>query len=312
MHPVGDGVNFEPGKERFGNLAMLFGHPIDVTAQIQGQQGQIELLATCQTLQQRQGNRLAQDALDHLVGKPVVAGLHRGMGGKYTTVHDPLEIPGTEFILAVILPPTGPNQQIEGEQGGVAFVQMKFAQGETQGLENADASQSQNDLLLEPILQIAAVKMIGDMPILPNVAGDVGIEKQHRNHPAGGTLDPVEPGLDLDVAILDGDQGFGRQQFHLLLRMPVDIKLMLPAIGVDLLPKIALAAGEGHGNHRQFEVGGTLDGIAGQDAEPATVGGNFVRQANFHGKIGDFRFAGEKSPIFHGAGLRSMKSLKIY
>ena len=161
------------------------------------------------------------------------------------------------------------------------LVHVVFADAETERIENAGAAEAEDDFLLQAVDLVAAVQFVGDTAILILVAGDIGIEKKHRHLSAGRAFDPVQPGLQLDIATFDGDQRFHRQQFHEGLRLPVAGEFLLPAIGTDLLQKISLAADQGDGYHRHFQVGGGFDRIPRQHPQAAAVGGDVIGQARF-------------------------------
>jgi hypothetical protein len=49
---------------------------------------------------------------------------------------------------------------------------------------------------------------------------------------------------------------------------------------------------EGDGDDRQVEVGHGTEGVSGEDAEAAGVGGDARVERNLHGKVGDLLGAG--------------------
>jgi hypothetical protein len=228
-----------------------------------------------------------------------MAGFHRGMGGKDALFHDFVRIPGGPFVPGVLDRPARAVEQFQGQQAGVPLIHVIFADGKSEGVENAGAAQAEDDFLLEAVVGVTAVKGIGQPPVLVDVAGDIGVEEQDRDFAPRGALDPVKPGLDLDVAPLDGDQGFGRQQFHQGLGLPFAGQFDLPAVGAELLVKVALAMGQGNRDHRQLEIRRALDSVACEHPETAAVGGDVVGETDLHGKIGDFRFTDESFPVTH-------------
>jgi hypothetical protein len=56
---------------------------------------------------------------------------------------------------------------------------------------------------------------------------------------------------------------------------------------------------QGYGHHGKFEIRGAFDGVACEDSQTATVGGDLVGEAYFHGKIGYFRFIEKMLPVTH-------------
>ena len=59
-------------------------------------------------------------------------------------------------------------------------------------------------------------------------------------------------------------------------RVPDHGFFLLPARGVDLLAEVTLSADERHDHDGEPQVGGRLDGVAGEDAQAAAVGGDIV------------------------------------
>ena len=74
------------------------------------------------------------------------------------------------------------------------------------------------------------------------------------------------------------------------LRRPGDVGLGLLAFGVEVLLEVAAAMGERDGDHGGAGIGRGTEGIAGQHAEAAGVGGQGRGEGDLHGEVGDGAF----------------------
>ncbi len=299
VNAVGDGVDLETGKEVLRDLPVFFRHAVDVAAQVEGEHGHVEFIRPGQLLQQPHRYRLTQHPSRQIVGETIVPSRHRCMGGEDTLLDDPVRIPGGTLVPGAFQGMTGAVEQFQGQESGMPLVHVILLDGEAEGVEDAGAADAEDDLLFEPVGEVAAVEIIGDVAVGFDVAGDIGVEKEYRNDAAGGTFHPVEPGLHLDVAVFDGHQCFRRQKFHDRAGIPGHRCFMLTAGFVQALAEIAVAADQGHRHQRQFQIGGAFDGVAGEDAEAAAVGRDVGGQPDFHGEIGNARFLGETFPRVH-------------
>jgi hypothetical protein len=113
-------------------------------------------------------------------------------------------------------------------------------------LERANAADAQNDLLLDPRVLIAAIQLGGDGPVLLPVLWDVRVEQIQRDPPDLDAPDAQEHvaagqgrGGDERLArgVELGDEGEGEE-------VVLGIALLLPPLGVQVLPKIPLAVHE--------------------------------------------------------------------
>src|SRR5439155_17278746 len=57
------------------------------------------------------------------------------------------------------------------------FVHVKYGRLNAESGERFDASDAKHDFLAHPHLEIAAIKLRGDQPVLRAVLGNVGVEK---------------------------------------------------------------------------------------------------------------------------------------
>ena len=152
---------------------------------------------------------------------------------------------------------------VEMQDGGVNLERMKCPQ----------AADAQKQLLANPDARVSAIKPGGQRPIRLGVLRNVRVEKQQHRPPdldspdprvqrAGCRLDLDQEGLAVGTRdALDGEQvGVG-----------VQVKFLLPAVGVERLAKIALRIEEPDADQRDAEVAGALQVVAGQHAQAARV-----------------------------------------
>ena len=82
MDAVGDGMDPVAGKKLLRDFRVPFGDTVDVAAEVQGQPRHIETFGAGDGLERADIDGAGQLALHQIVGKPVVAGLHRRVGGE--------------------------------------------------------------------------------------------------------------------------------------------------------------------------------------------------------------------------------------
>ena len=80
---------------------------------------------------------------------------------------------------------------------------------------------------------------------------------------------------------------FAQRRDRQLARVVVGVKGLLRAVLVDHLAKIALLVEQPHADHRDAQIAGGLELIAGHVAEPARVDGQGFAQHEFHTEIRD-------------------------
>ena len=113
----------------------------------------------------------------------------------------------------------------------------------------------------------------------------------------------------VDVTALDLDLYLHGKELHVPGRVPGHGFFLLPALRIDLLVEVTLPADEGDRDDGQHEVSRGLDGIAGEDAEAAAVGGDIVLDADLHGEVGDHRFGGKLMETIHAIPRRCSQSV---
>ncbi len=195
-------------------------------------------------------------------------------------------------------------QEVEGEKGRMAFVQVIGADGEAEGLQAAQAGDAENCLLLQPIHLVAAIEVIGKASVGLGVLVEIGIEEQHRHGLADRRAEQVQPRPHPDLASLEDDRDLRPERGGVALRRPGIGVLDLLARSRNLLAQIALAADEGDEDRRYAEIGAGARGVPGQNPKPAAIGVHLRPGRDLHGEIGDAR-AAKKGPDRRRGGQRS-------
>ena len=118
------------------------------------------------------------------------------------------------------------------------------------------------------MLGLPAVEPVGDGPQVGGVLLQVGVEEVQGNPADVGSPHPCHERRTRQVD-LDGDP-VARGERH-RVRVEVGVALLLPAVGGQRLPEVAVAVEEADAHERHAEVAARLEVIAGQHAEAAGV-----------------------------------------
>ena len=230
---------------------------------------------------------LAEMAIDQIRVEPVDAGRHRCVCGKHMSRRSRFARFGEGHVVLF-------HEQanpLKGQEGRVPFVHVTDRRPQVQRLECPDAADAQHDLLANTHFVITAVELIGDIPILWAVIGDVGI-KQEQGHTAH--LRPPHLRLHHPAWILHLDgQGcathLSLQDKGQVVEIVLDVEFLLPSVGVEVLAEIALLVEQAHGDEGQTQVTRRFQMIAGQDAQTASIDAQALGQAEFCRKVGNTR-----------------------
>src|SRR5262249_34090949 len=155
--------------------------------------------------------------------------------------------------------------------------------------QRANAADTQDHLLADAHVGVAAVELGGDAPVLGGVLWDVGIEQVERN---AADLDAPDAGPDFAARERHTDQerrtvwlrfGDERQVEEVVFR----IAFLLPAIDVEILAEVTLAVHQADAHEGNAEVAGGLEVVAGEHAEASRVDRHAFVDAELHGEVAD-------------------------
>ena len=181
---------------------------------------------------------------------------------------------------------------LQVEECRVAFVEVVDGRVLADGLEHPHTADAEQDLLLEAVLDVAAVKGGGGVAVLLPVLIEVCVKEIERD---AADIDAPDAGVEVTaghghahhdpVALLvlvrlDGQLGeaLRRVEVHLL------------AIRRNLLLEVAIAVEKSHAEHVHVAVAGLLEVVAGQHAETAGEDLQLVADTELHAEIGDAVF----------------------
>ncbi len=181
------------------------------------------------------------------------------------------------------------------EEAGVSLVHVEDvgvgqAVDARVGAHGADTADAGEDLLLDPVVLVAAVEAVGDPAQLLVVGRDVGVEQQQWDAPDLGDPDPrieCASARHGDLHERCGAVGLGEQSQRQALRVVGGVVLHLPTVGAERLPEVAGAVEQADADERQAEIGGGLQVVAGEDAETAGVVRQNLGDTELHGEVGD-------------------------
>ena len=274
------------GEHLLRDLAVLHGHAVDVAREAQRQVGHVEQRVV-QAAEALDGVAalLAEDGVHLVEAELVVAGGHRRVGGEDALVGDLGDILfgrlGERRAVEVLL------QQADAEQRGVALVHVVDLGLDAERLQQRDAAEAEHGLLAEAVVGVAAVEVVGEAAVVGVVAFEVGVEQEDGDDVAGDAHDIEAPGADGDVAPLHGDRDDLLRAGQQGLRRPGHVGLGLLADGVEVLAEVSAAMHQGDGDHGRGGVRGGAQGVAGEHAQAAGVGGQRRGERDFHGEVGD-------------------------
>ena len=176
--------------------------------------------------------------------------------------------------------------ELERGKGTVPLIEMHHARRDPERVQRANPADAEQQLLADPDTLIAAVQPGRQLPILRAVAVHVRVEEQEGASADRDAPDPSHqaagPGLDLHRhrhAVVR--RRLDRQQ----VVIDVDVVLLLPAVGVEALPEVALVVVQADADERDAEVGRALHVVAGQDPEAARIDRHRLVQSEFRREV---------------------------
>ena len=234
------------------------------------------------------GVQVVPDQVDR---EPVDTGRHRGVRGEHRAG------PHRGQRLGEGQPVVGDQRAdpFQAEESGVALVHVEDLGQRVPGrlgvgLHRADAADAEQDLLLDPVVLVAAVQLVGGPPQEVVVGLVVGVQQQQR-HPADlGTPDPrgQQPAArhrhaDGELLAVGAEHPVDRQTLRIVRR----VVLLLPAVRGQRLPEVAEPVQQADPDDRHAQIGRRLQVVAGQDAKTARVVRQHLGDAELHGEVGD-------------------------
>ena len=178
---------------------------------------------------------------------------------------------------------------LQDDERRVSFVQVPGRRLDAHGLEDADAADAEDDLLLDARLAVASVETRRELAIPRRVLLEIGVEEEEPHaaelhlpdrHEDGAI--PERHGDDAGAAV-GSDGAFDRR----IGPVQTLVDFLLPAFGRHGLMKVALRVHEADADERNPEVARFLAVIAGQHAESARVNGQRLVERELGGEVRD-------------------------
>ena len=218
--------------------------------------------------------------------KTVVPRGHRSMGGEDALAADPFNVLAADGFASLFCGFF--VEQLQREQRRVAFVHV--VAGEVvvaKGVENADASDSQDDFLAQTVVRIAAVQTASEITIGFGVGREIGVEKIDGHFKPTHTFCGITPAAQLNTAAFNGHtcaRGIlGQEVSH----APFDRLFRLRAVFGKTLREVSFAVKQRNGHHGQTQIRCGANCVTRKNAQPPAVGWHGVLQGNFHGEVSD-------------------------
>ena len=203
VHAIGDVADRDAilaatGEQRpphgAGDLAMHRGYGVGPPRRLEGKHRHAEVLvcvAGIDAAERHQGvsvqpqrfAKRAQVLFDQRLGKPIVAGRHRSMGGENDLPGDAAQrLGGVDAFERHAV-----AHELQGGKRAVPLVQMKDARSDPHGVQRAHAADAKQQFLPDPHAVVAAVEPRRQLTVLRAVSLDVRIE-QEEGVPADSQL----------------------------------------------------------------------------------------------------------------------------
>ena len=226
------------------------------------------------------GGPAGEVLLHELAGELVDARGHGGVGGEDGAGTDGLErLAEREAVgLQVVADP------LQSQEPGVALVGVEDRDVDAERGERPHAADAEQDLLAQPVLDVAAVEAVRDELQVLGVLGKVGVQQVERRAPHHG---PPHLGDERTATHVDRHPHVLAQLEGHGVGVQVGEAFLLPPVGRERLPEVAVAVEEADGHERDAQVGRRLQVVAGEDAQAAGVLRDGLGDAELGREVGD-------------------------
>jgi hypothetical protein len=227
--------------------------------------------------------------LDQLAREVVVARLDRRVRGEDDVLGD-----RREGCVEVVGPDQRVAESFEDREGGMTFVQVECVDFVPQGGQCPHPAHAEDELLLQAMLEIAAVQPVGDVTVVRAVRENVRVQQIERDGSDIGAPDAGEHGPTRKPDLNHERRAVGQQLFvqWRRQRFEVAVRLPLPAVGIDALREITFAIEQTDGGERNAEVARRLEVVTGKDTETAREDAKTIGNRELGGEVGRLaRFA---------------------
>ena len=227
----------------------------------------------------------AQAPVEQLHVEPLVPGGHRRVRGEDVRRPDHLARLGAGELVALHDLP----QPLDGQERAVPLVHVADARLDAHHRQRAHAADAEEDLLAQAHVAVARIEARGDRALLRLVLRHVRIQQEQR-HAADLHAPDVEVhrlAVELDLPAQRLARRVRDQRHRHVVPVVLRIRLLLPAVGGQVLLEVAFAVEQPDGDERQAEVAGGFQVVAGEDAEAAGVDRQADVNPELGGEVGD-------------------------
>ena len=282
----------------FGDLAVQPRHAVDLLREVAGKHRHREFFVRILRIHATQADKLRpvdaqllgivrQILPDHRLRERIVSRRHGRMGRKQRGGANHFQRFGESQSAA--------HHQVadalQPEKCRMTLVAMGNVLRDMQRLERPHTADTQQNLLFEPVLPIAAVQVMRHPAILLEIGLVIGVEQVQV-----GTSHPAKPDAGRERTSRQGNR-HGRPVAHRiahgldrqLREVLCFVSRLLSPLSGEFLSKITVPVQQSDRDHRHVLVGRLLQIVAGQDAQTARIDLQRSMQAVFHREIGDLR-----------------------
>src|SRR5664280_2226879 len=178
---------------------------------------------------------------------------------------------------------------LEPEKRGVSLVRVAHCGPEAREIERAHAADTERQLLADPHLLVAPVEAVRDLAIARPIHREVRIEKEKRR-----AADPNAADEEMNVPLADAhthDRRDARRRRKdvdwQVVRIGDRVGLLLPRIRRQRLAEEPLAVEVAVPHERDPEIARGLELVAREDAEPARIDRQDLRETELRAEIRD-------------------------
>src|SRR4030042_5327767 len=168
----------------------------------------------------------------------------------------------------------------------MTFIHVVFFNLKTNLVEHSYTGDSQDYLLLQPVCQVSAIKVRGNLPIFRNISFHISIKEEDRDNPSCQTSYFIKPCLYSNIPTFNMDRYLGRKECRILGGVPGVSRLYLSSFFIKFLSEISFFTDKCYSNHAKFKISTRPDCVTCKHTKASAVCGDIVLDTYLHRKIG--------------------------
>jgi hypothetical protein len=166
----------------------------------------------------------------------------------------------------------------------MAFVHVIDRRAKAESVEGANAADTEKDFLLDAHVEVTAVELCGDGAVLRAISRKIGIEEIELNAADDGT---PNAGSEFAIGKLDADLHIGNELDRENVEVVFFAGFLLPAGGIEVLPKISFLIEKADSDQRKAEIAGGFEMVAGENTKSPGKNGETFGDAELEREVGD-------------------------